>query len=444
MQNSSDSNAEVLDGIRHVVTKGERIEQLASQYKLTVSEIVSHNKLKSLELQTGQVIYLPKKETEVKAPIEDTIIIKNVPPKSPNRKFKLACVFPFDLENAIEIDANGVEKVNTKSTPALEMLAGLKLGIDSLLSLGIDVELIVRDIPLELDKEKELINELAELHPDFVFAHLPEDRIDLFSKSCVRHDLRLMVFMSADNAFLNNGSNLFLYTPSVQTQIAQMTNYLSNQNRYSNIIVLYGEEEKERELALKFQSHLNSRLTKLNSDTVRISGPYTKSFEKLKTICSTSENNLIVVCSSREAFVTRLCNYLLEQESYRFQLAGLPTWAYFERIDNHKKDILQFTYFTPSYLDFESSRIKSIRKEMVEEYRYDLNFHSLSFFDLGFHFSQTFVLNPFDYTRMIKASPNADMDFIFDFRPVSEEGQSFENHGIKILKHENNHLFLQK
>jgi N-acetylmuramoyl-L-alanine amidase len=46
--------------IRHVVTRGQSLSRLAEKYGVSQARLAEINKLKSREIQIGQVLYIPK------------------------------------------------------------------------------------------------------------------------------------------------------------------------------------------------------------------------------------------------------------------------------------------------------------------------------------------------------------------------------------------------
>jgi LysM repeat protein len=51
----------VLEGVEHVVSKGETLHAIAKAYKVSVKEIQDANKLKSNSLKVGQKLFIPSK-----------------------------------------------------------------------------------------------------------------------------------------------------------------------------------------------------------------------------------------------------------------------------------------------------------------------------------------------------------------------------------------------
>ncbi len=47
--------------LRHVVTRGQSLSRLAEKYGVSQARLVEINKLKSRDIQIGQVLYIPQK-----------------------------------------------------------------------------------------------------------------------------------------------------------------------------------------------------------------------------------------------------------------------------------------------------------------------------------------------------------------------------------------------
>jgi N-acetylmuramoyl-L-alanine amidase len=47
--------------IRHVVTRGQSLSRLAEKHGVSQARLVEINKLKSRDIQIGQVLYIPRK-----------------------------------------------------------------------------------------------------------------------------------------------------------------------------------------------------------------------------------------------------------------------------------------------------------------------------------------------------------------------------------------------
>ena len=161
--------------VEHIVKPRETLYSIAKEYSISTDDIIKYNPTAIKKIKKNQVLMIPvynveqKEDTKpVVAPdeikIDDTfsVDISKLPIIKSNRKFKVALLMPLYLEEdkSLVIDDATGKVVSGSSKPFrfIQFYQGAKLALDSLASLGMNVDLKVFDVDESYSKAQHLIN----------------------------------------------------------------------------------------------------------------------------------------------------------------------------------------------------------------------------------------------------------------------------------------------
>jgi hypothetical protein len=213
-----------------------------------------------------------------------------------------------------------------------------------------------------------------------------------------------------------------------------MSSFLIEKFSSSNFIALSRDQRKENDLA-KFMAEQVDTLAKQKGTCSIVN--YTKAggWAALQAKLSKQKRNVLIIPTGDESYLSSLINKLDElNEEYSILLAGFPSWENFESIDPKRLEKFNTHIFNTTFLDLESAKVKSYRKNFIDAYHTDPLLQAYQSNDLV-NFIVTNIHNHDSRFDKYKSEPNflnAKSGFYFE-KKCSSCG--FENHNLNILKY---------
>lgn len=377
----------------------------------------------------------PSAPVAVTVPAPDTVVvIKDTvpPPAPPSLEVKVALLLPMQIKRHFEEDT--VPDTNPliiqDAIPALHFYEGALLAEGSLQSQRCYIRFTVIDTGFDSLATITRLNTVSLSDMDAVISLLPSMYSKAVAAASDRWKRPVYIFNAPNTQILEEHPNLYLLSPSNNTQIRLMAAYLQNTYPSSNFVSVFREQRKEDDLARLFQTVIDSAAGKPGT-TVMYN--WKGGWNGLKQKLVKGKRNLLIVPTTDESFLSSLLNKLRdEKEHYSFMLCGLPAWESFESVDPVMMKDFEATFFNGSFIDNKSSDVISFRRRFIESYHAD-------------PLPQAFW--GYDLIRMIAVEVNAQKTRLrlSDVNPVLEvnkslkwqmagAGSGYENRNINILR----------
>lgn len=377
----------------------------------------------------------PSAPVAVTVPAPDTVVvIKDTvpPPAPPSLEVKVALLLPLQIKR--HYDEDTVPDTNPliiqEALPALHFYEGALLAEGALQSQRCNVRFTIIDTGIDSLSTITRLNTTALSDMDAVISLLPSIYSRAVAIASDRWKKPVYIFNAPNTQILEEHPNLYLLSPSNNTQIRLMATYLSNTYPASNFITIFREQRKEDDLAKLFQTVIDSTSGKAGT-TVMYN--WKGGWNGLKQKLAKGKRNLLIVPTSDESFLSSLLNKMRdEKENYSFMLSGLPAWENFESVDPVMMKDFEATFFNGSFIDYNSPDVTGFRKRFIEHYHAD-------------PLPQAFW--GYDLVRIIAAEVNSrkKMIHLSGLDPVLEvnkdpkwqaagAGSGYENRNISILR----------
>lgn len=285
-------------------------------------------------------------------------------------KRKFALIMPFELEQNFKAESGESQEpeVSTSALNALNFFEGAKMAIDSLKSQKVEIKLSSFDTPADSAGIVRMLSNAAVKDADMVFAMFPNNLVSAAAGIAKANNVKMILTQAGSPDLLKDNSNIALAYASSKTQCIEMVDFMLDQFRDANIILVYRTVKREDELASIFRDEINK--VKGNSDFKEFNAT-SKTTKEIAGLLNKTKRNLVFLISSDEAFVSPVLSLLEEQNLFGIKVSGLPTWLNFESIDFMNFHNLQVHLFDNNFIDLEKPVKAQFRKAFISRYYMD-------------------------------------------------------------------------
>ncbi len=284
------------------VKRGDTFFSLSRRFNVSVEELIELNPELEDELKAGETIRIPhfaEVEPEEITDIEEPEIIYVEDDEAPEvelwdksycqdpdleKEYNVALLMPLFLEEIEEefaeqrgyndnLEINGDQESNNRkeelilsenhrSFAFLDFYQGMLIALDSLKKIGADITLHVHDVCQDVDKAEKFINEPGFEDMDLIIGPFFPSSLELVAKNAEEHDISVVSPLLQDRNQLNFASNIFQFTPSLLTQLRDLSEYISTEYPTQNIILVHNNQPQVTQIISDFNSNLNEQLGK--------------------------------------------------------------------------------------------------------------------------------------------------------------------------------------
>ncbi len=437
--------------LRHKVEKGETVYSLASKYQVSADSISIINNGIPGGLKLGDSIIIPKKDLK-KIPVpkselkQDTVSrfikrkLKNSSGNTDSLKLETYTVglfLPFYLDENQLLNASNKEfekeKISDNSAIGTSFYEGFLFALDSLVNEGLSIRLFVYDAGKDPAAIKELLLKPEMTEMDLIIGPLYSPGFSVVSDFALSKKINIISPFSNNLGLLNNNPYVSKPTSSQNTRMQEMLYYVSKNFSKENLILLNSNSESDKELVSVCTSAgkglFNGKaLKEISYQEAKLAG--------LKSGLSATQNNIIIVPSVDQAFVTQLItniNYWIHD--YNITLVGLDNWMDFDNLDMSYLDKLNTHFPTSFHVDYESTDMKNFMKRYRSKYFIDPNHFAMQGFDIGYFYLSALLNNGLNLEKSYSEIKFKGLQTTFNLSRLNSNS-GFENHGISIMKYD--------
>jgi LysM repeat protein len=417
----------------HKVKAGETLYGIENLYKVSHEDILKLNPTAKGGIKAGEDLKIPGKnpnplvvgQTPVQLP--DTLFTLNKKPV-----YTIGLMLPLQLYNVDNIDTkNGHEGFPAKSKAAVEFYEGVLLAVDSMRKTGMKVNLYVYDVD---DADSVKVLEILK-KPEFKFMDLilgPLSAGPFFAVSSWANDHHVAVVspVSPANRVLFKRPDASKALPALSTQMEQLAVFISENHKTDNVIMVTSGNVKEQAAANLFRLNVSGLLYPGMTDTIKT----TKGMSGLEALLKKDKNNILVIPSNSQAYVSDLLRSLNSlSDKYVITVYGLSAWMGYDNLDLEYLQKLQFHFVAPYFIEYDSSATtKRFLAKYNDTFHGDAGMYAFTGYDVGLYFLQalnTYGTNFYQKLPEIKGT-GLQQDFDF-YRSEMESG--YENRAVRIV-----------
>ena len=370
----------------------------------------------------------------------------------------------------------------------LSYYQGALLALDSLRDQGMDVTLHVYDVCQERPKARRATESEGFQEMDLIIGPFYEQTLDYIAAYGRRHDIPVVSPLLPATHHLRDMPNLFKATPSLETMLAEVANYVSVNYPRQNILLVHNNQPGAQEVISAFQDTLLQKVAMRNHmydslHLARVNGYYfdntlvgnrrasqlvmadarsgqlpglvsgrrvarpgnvqeviyrREGMEGVMGKMRPDQKNVLITLISGEPF---LSDYLRRLHEYRrefdMSVFGIPEWEDYQSIEIDYLQNLNVHIFAPDFYDYSDRHIQ----EFVNRYR---GVYHTEPDDDAFKGAQTtyFFLTALheygkDFDRCMALLNNRGFESPFSFQRPFGSGHGWENTNTSIYRIQN-------
>jgi LysM repeat protein len=444
----------------HTVQPGETLFSLAQRYGVEISSLKLNNpELNSGGLKVGKVLRIPTRTRsfEELLKVEHNKIPSNEyydydplyfeePGVTPcnahsynGSSFKIAVLLPLYVQENATMKNSGRYYKNTERF--YEFYQGLLLAAKKMKSLGVSVEFIVKDTKASNQRVKEILSLSTMRNVDLIIGPVYSANFRLASAFAKEHKINIVApFKLKHESLVVTNPYAFLANPSEETEVGEISSFLSSS--YDNsILVVHNGSVEEDELIETYKKKLVQAFVpyeQINEIVFKQVNFKLGGAAAVENALSVGLHNIVIIPSNDQVFITKVItklNYL--SKNYKITLYGRSAWENFRNIEIDYLRNLKFHYGTTGFVDKKDKSVKNF------DYSYKTYFKAVpsTYSYMGYDISYFFLNVLKDYGRHFQfCLPSAvnknytkGLCYEFNFKRVSPFS-GFENNWLGIVK----------
>jgi LysM repeat protein/ABC-type branched-subunit amino acid transport system substrate-binding protein len=438
--------------LRHIVEKGETLFSLSSKYQLSADSIALINNGLPGGLRVGESIIIPKKDlkkipqpkVDHKKEINGKFVKKKLTTPSGQvdslklETYSVALILPFNLDENQVLNENKKEfekdAIAPSSAIGLSFYQGFLFALDSLTKAGLSVRLFVYDAGKDPSVLKDLTSkpELSEM--DLIIGPLYSPGFSVIAEFAQANKINIVSPFSNNVQLLQQNPYVSKPTASQATRLKEAIAFISKNYSKENIILVNSGSEADKELVSVCSNHGKNLLAGKKYKELAYSE---SKLAGLKENLSATQNNIILVPSVDQAFVTQFItniNYWIKD--YQITLVGVDSWLDFDNLDLSYLDKLNTHFPTSFFIDYDALDTKNFIKSYRTKNFVDPDHYALHGFDIACYYLSSLFNSGLNLQKTYTEKKHKGLQTTFNLTKFNATS-GFENQGVYILKYDN-------
>lgn len=356
------------------VEKGETLFSISKKFNIPQEEILQFNKdISEQGLKAKTKLWIPA-YTWMDKDNKSEVVAEEELDKNPEKNmYKIAIVATLNLpkiylKDSTELDSSYIEEaIEREIQNSLTFIEGATKSAELLRSEGFKSQIYILDS--EQDSVK-LNSKLKTQLPDVIITNENGSVLKFLTHYCDSKNIRLLSCGINTTELIKESKNALAMFPSSLSQCEEMGYFNAKYFPGAIAITLKSTQAKENERTNAFKSGWKAggggKIMYLDFSK----GGVTAMIDSL----SKTKNNVIFISSSNEDMVSSILSGLKERIGENtITVAGLPTWQYFETIDQNLMDKCNVYIFSSGFIDYNSVAVENFRKHFRESYNGEPN-----------------------------------------------------------------------
>lgn len=456
---------------KHIVKWYETLEDIAAKYNVAVNDIWSLNLLKSPVLAKKQVLYIPNdefakiKEETAKTAEPDTtytpiyspgdgeeteefkglnILLEEFRYKAPEnvrKNARIAYILPLNLADSTGANAS-----------FMDFYAGSLLAVNGMKKEGMNiaVELIDQQMYSSM-QDIVATGKVDDSTTDYIVGPVKAKDMENFIKALCpegynprkTYNTEIISPMDLNAEYLVPDNEKFIQVPA--SQKIQHENlfklFAGKCTDGSNPVIIYENGGNESTLVKSAMEYLDSAGIKYTTITYGILEGR-EMMEKIMAVLSPESENLVLVPSNSEAFVSDVVRNLnllytnpVEENRRNVTLFGMARWRNFERIEVDYFHRMNLHLSLPYYVDYNRAEVKEFLMKYRALYNNEPTPFAFQGYDITRYFLTMHLVYGHRFNNAFELDPEHMLQSKFHFVQKNSQLNGYENTGTVNIKY---------
>ena len=347
----------------------------------------------------------------------------------------ISLLLPFKL-NRISLSTATKAQID-HADMAIDFYQGVKMGIDSASSLGLNFKLNVFDSRDDNGQIAVLLKKDALKQSNLVIGPIFPDGLNYVTNFAISNDMPIVSPLSASKPSDFNNPKLISIVNNIDQHGAKIADYIAGKYQSNQTIVVLINPKKTADE--QFAVPIKNRFKEKYPSFIIQEFTTTYAFE---TKMVKGKKYAIIICSSDMGFVNPSIEKIyklknLKTGGYDLNLFGHPNW----NKQNYNVEQLQNlnTIITTSYfIDYKNLAIINFIKKYRAKFNFEPSEYSFKGFDVGFYFGKLLVKHGENYLDFLTKEKYKGLHNSFEFTFDPKYG--YYNRDLMILQYKNSIL----
>ena len=428
--------------ILHKVEKKQTLYAISKKYNVSSEDIQKVNPEIATGLKEGAVIKIPQKEIKT---IEPPVVPVLKEPKSDITKPEVISnsivvnlFLPFYLnQNDSIINKENLEENDelfAKSVPGIEFLSGFQIACDSIIKAGIKVNINVYDTPADSAAAVSFFANKQFKNAALWIGPFHSQAAYSAAKAVKNTNALLVLPYSSPNKVLLGNENVIKISPSLPTGMENLALQLIAKNKNINFVLVHNALSKEMQIVDILKKTFKAQNS---SDSIKEIIYKSAGLKGLTNALSKTKQNMIIVASSDQAFVTDLFNKLkgLDESDYKIAVTGMDTWINYDNLDINMIQKLNLQIPANSHIDYNDTITNQFIKKYREKLLTEPGKYAFSGYDAAMYFIPLLSKYGKGALDKLESTKKTCLSTSFNFKKTGDDS-GFENQSVFILKYE--------
>jgi len=380
--------------LTHLVQPGETIFALGKRFNVTVDAIKEANGGLPEGLKAGDTVYIPVQPGTGKpfTKIFDPDSAKNAPDL---QQYKITFLLPFSIDknDSVLASPHSEGRYYEPTRIAAQFYAGAKLALDSLQKIGLNAEIVVKDMGDSQDKWTAVLRDPDIARTDLFMGPFHRTAIEQLARVATLSHIVCPVPQSV-RMILGNPI-VSKITPTSTDMVRHAARYVVQRHARDNVILVRADIKADNALQDQMQNALQSAMAtqplKLR-DSVLVVTSVKRDLKKLLSKMDEGKLNVIVAPFDDVEFSTALVGFLKQHATkYRISLVGMESWLENASIAAIDLDELGFLFASGSFADPTDPKLQAFTTKFREMYHTDVDEYALMGFDATIYYGMALM-----------------------------------------------------
>lgn len=356
----------------------------------------------------------------------------------PVKKFteaSISLMLPFKLD---QLNLKTATKAQVENADmAIDFYQGVKMGIDSASSLGLNFKLNVFDSRDDNDQLAVILKKEALKQSNLIIGPVFPDGVNYITDFALSNDMPIVSPLAASKPSDFNNPKLISIVNNIDQHGAKIADYIATKYQSEQTIVVLINPKKTADE--QFAAPIRERFKEKYPSFIVQEFTTTYAFE---TKMIKGKKYAVVICSSDMGFVNPSIDKLFKLKNlkiggYEINLFGHPNWSK----QNYNVNQLQNlnTIITTSYLvDYKNISVINFIKKYRVKFNFEPSEYSFKGFDIGFYFGKLLVKHGANYLDFITKEKYKGLHNSFEFAFNPEFG--YYNIDLMLVQYRNSTL----
>jgi len=347
-----------------------------------------------------------------------------------------------------QVRSGGRERISPQTANFLNFYQGVLIALDTLKDMGISINLHVYDTERSADKARQLTLEKGMQDAHLIIGPAYTECLQPIAEFALEHRIPIVSPLSRNNYLLERNPYLFQANPSFMTQLQEFVNIIDFCGG-QNIVLVHEADTTNRAMIESFKDMItqrigscpSSRLIHFKEVSYRPGSPAPDVQERISHSLALDRENLILVPTNNEAFVSDLLGNLQALSTiYKYPIStyGFPSWQRFRNVQVDYFYQLQLHLFTPFFVSYSDPHVKSFITKYRDAFRAEPTQYAYQGYDVMLYFLTAMKNYGIDFQFCISNHKQNLLQSKFNFNQQNSL-TGFENSAVHMIHYTKNY-----